>query len=126
LVTNLKVLRGLLAPYRCEIDLCTSGKDAVKRIAEERYDLVYMDQMMPEMDGTETLKAIRALPVPYAKEMPVVVLSANALHGVKEQFLKEGFSNYLAKPIEIALLSEIMDTYIPDTLKRFGSLESGS
>jgi CheY-like chemotaxis protein/nitrogen-specific signal transduction histidine kinase/ferredoxin len=125
LVTNLKVIRGLLAPYRCEIDLCTSGKDAVKRIVEERYDMVFMDQMMPEMDGTETLKTIRALPASYAKKMPVVVLSANALHGVKEQFLKEGFNDYLAKPIEIALLSNIMDKWIPNILKRFGSLESG-
>jgi CheY-like chemotaxis protein/nitrogen-specific signal transduction histidine kinase len=125
LVTNLKVIRGLLAPYRCEIDLCTSGKDAVKRIVEERYDMVFMDQMMPEMDGTETLKTIRALPASYAKEIPVIVLSANALHGVKEQFLREGFNDYLAKPIEIVLLSEIMNKWIPDNLKRFGSLESG-
>jgi CheY-like chemotaxis protein/ferredoxin len=117
LVTNLKVIRGLLAPYKCEIDLCTSGKDAVKRVTEERYDLIFMDQMMPEMDGTETLKAIRALPVPYAKEIPVAVLSANALHGAKEQFLKEGFDDYLAKPIEIALLSEIMDKWIPGNKK---------
>jgi CheY-like chemotaxis protein/nitrogen-specific signal transduction histidine kinase/Pyruvate/2-oxoacid:ferredoxin oxidoreductase delta subunit len=117
LITNLKVIRGLLAPYKCEIDLCVSGKDAVRRVADERYDLVFMDQMMPEMDGTATLKAIRVLPVPYAKDIPVAVLSANALHGAKEQFLGEGFNDYLAKPIEIALLSEIMDKWIPASKK---------
>jgi CheY-like chemotaxis protein len=122
-VTNLKVIKGLLLPFQCETDLCTSGKDALKRIEEEKYDLVFMDQMMPEMDGLETLKALRLLPVAHAKETPVIALSANAVYGVREMFIQEGFTDYISKPIELARLSEIMDKWIPEGLKVFGDAE---
>jgi signal transduction histidine kinase/CheY-like chemotaxis protein len=125
IVTNLKVARGLLAPFECEIDLCTSGVQAVSMVKNENYDLVFMDHMMPEMDGIETTAAIRAWeetqpdqPRPSGENsvtghIPVIALTANALSGMQEMFLGKGFDGYLAKPVDIKSLNTIMEKWIP-------------
>jgi CheY-like chemotaxis protein len=113
IVTNLKVMKGLLAPYQCQVDLCSKGAQSVKLLENEQYDIVFMDHMMPEMDGIEATKKIRELPVPYAMSIPIVALTANAISGMRELFLDNGFDDYLAKPIEIPKLNEIMDRWTP-------------
>jgi signal transduction histidine kinase/AmiR/NasT family two-component response regulator len=118
IATNLKVARGLLAPFECEIDLCAQGARAVLMIQEERYDLVFMDHMMPGMDGIEATAAIRAWEESLTgksagRRTPIVALTANALSGMKELFLEKGFDGYLAKPIEIKHLNAVMETWIP-------------
>jgi signal transduction histidine kinase/CheY-like chemotaxis protein len=130
IVTNLKVARGLLAPFECEIDLCTQGAQAVAMVKNENYDIVFMDHMMPGMDGIETTAAIRAWEEAqrdrsgssgYAGEQaggtgrhtPIIALTANALSGMEEMFLGKGFDGYLAKPIEIKSLNTIMENWIP-------------
>jgi PAS domain S-box-containing protein len=110
---NLKVARGLVAPYKMQIDCCTSGAEALHLAREKAYDLVLMDHMMPDMNGVETLKAIRALEGAYFQSLPVVVLTANAMKGMRKEYLDYGFQDYLMKPIEIARLDTVLSQWIP-------------
>ncbi|MDR3283719.1 MAG: response regulator [Treponema sp.] len=110
---NLDVAKGLLSVYQTKIDTCISGKEAVNLVKTAPYDIVFMDHMMPEMDGIEAAAAIRALDRNYAQDMPIVALTANAVAGMKELFLENGFTDYLAKPIEIFKLNTIMERWIP-------------
>jgi CheY-like chemotaxis protein len=89
-------------------------------IKAKRYDLVFMDHMMPGMDGIEALTQIRALEDEYFKKVPVVALTANALSGMREMFISKGFNDYLAKPIEISKLNALIERWIPRE-KRIGT-----
>ncbi|MCL1910735.1 MAG: ATP-binding protein [Leptospirales bacterium] len=111
--TNILVAEGLLAPYRTELHACGNGREALEMVKKNNYDIVFMDHMMPGMDGVEATAAIRAMDGDYFKEVPIVALTANAISGMKEMFLSKGFSDYLSKPIEIAKLNGIMDKWIP-------------
>jgi len=106
---NLKVVKGLIKPYKMQVDLCTSGAKAIEMIKANSYDLVFMDHMMPEMDGVETTKIIREM---YAN-LPIIALTANAVSGVKEMFLSSGFNDFLSKPIEIINLNSILEKWLP-------------
>jgi signal transduction histidine kinase len=110
---NLKIIKGLLAPYKLKVDTCGGGFEALRMLKEKTYDFVFMDHMMPDMDGVEVTAAIRAMPGDYFKQVPIIALTANAMSGMKEFFLQNGFSDYLAKPVEISKLNEIMDRWIP-------------
>jgi len=120
--TNLKVAEGLLAPYQMHVDLCNSGREAIEAIQSKRYDIVFMDHRMPEMDGTEATLRIRALDSegPYYKELPIVALTANVIFGAKEMFLENGFNDFLQKPIDTIMLDTILEKWIPKE-KRKGS-----
>ena len=118
LPTNLKVAEGLLAPYKAEVDSSLSGAEAIELIKQraeqdEDYDLVFMDHMMPEMDGIEACEAIRAWELEHPKSVPIIALTANAVSGMRELFLEKGFNDFLAKPIDISKLEEILDRWIP-------------
>jgi signal transduction histidine kinase/CheY-like chemotaxis protein/HPt (histidine-containing phosphotransfer) domain-containing protein len=112
-VINLKVARGLVAPYKMQIDCCTSGAEALRLVQEKAYDLVLMDHMMPDMNGVETLKAIRVLEDAYVQTLPIVVLTANAMKGMRQEYLDYGFQDYLMKPIDIARLDAVLAQWIP-------------
>jgi CheY-like chemotaxis protein len=112
-VANLKVAEGLLAPYRSRVDTCLSGAEAVRLARETPYDIIFMDHMMPEMDGMEATAAIRALEGDRFQTVPIIALTANAVVGMRETFLQNGFSDYLPKPIELAKLNEMMGKWIP-------------
>ncbi|MDR1084271.1 MAG: transporter substrate-binding domain-containing protein [Deltaproteobacteria bacterium] len=109
--SNLLVAEGLLAPYQARILTCQGGLEAVELIRLRSFDLVFMDHMMPGLDGLETTAAIRALP--DRGDMPIIALTANAVSGMKEMFLTNGFNDFLSKPIEVDKLSAIMDKWIP-------------
>jgi signal transduction histidine kinase/CheY-like chemotaxis protein len=113
ITTNLKVAEGLLALYQPEIHTCTGGVQAIELVKEHEYDIVFMDHMMPDMDGIEAVAAIRALKGRRFQELPIIALTANAISGMKEMFLEKGFNDYLAKPIEMSKLAEIMSKWIP-------------
>jgi CheY-like chemotaxis protein len=123
LATNLKVTGGLLALYQAEVDTCLSGIEAIELVKKYAYDIVFMDHMMPGMDGIEAAAEIRAWEKTQAgganprKPVPVIALTANAMAGVKEMFLENGFSDFLSKPVELSKLDEIMTTWIPDEKK---------
>ncbi|MCL1908228.1 MAG: ATP-binding protein [Holophagaceae bacterium] len=113
--TNLNVAKGLLALYKIQTKLCVSGASALEAIKFEKYDLVFMDHMMPEMDGVEATAQIRALGKndPYYKDVPIIALTANAVLGMKEMFLSNGFNDFLPKPIEMSALNSILGKWVP-------------
>jgi len=121
IATNLKVAEGLLAPYRAAVDTCLNGLQAVEMIkraaSQERdYDIVFMDHMMPEMDGIETTAAIRAWEKEQQdrrKQIPIIALTANAVVGMREMFIEKGFNDFLSKPIDVSKLDEMLDRWIP-------------
>ena len=96
-----------------QVDLCKSGETSVYMVSANRYDIIFMDHMMPGMDGIEATAAIRALEGEYFKQVQIIALTANALSGMREMFLSNGFSDYLAKPIEISKLNAIMEKWTP-------------
>lgn len=107
---NIKVATRLLGFYKCNIDSSTSGQDCIDKIVSgEKYDLILLDDMMPKMSGSETLVKLKALP---EFKTPVVVLTANAISGMKEEYLKKGFDDYLSKPIEKEELNRVMKKYL--------------
>ena len=112
--TNLDVASGMLKKYKMQVDCVQSGQAAIDLIkAEEHiYDAIFMDHMMPEMDGIEAVKIIRALDSEYARTVPIVSLTANALAGNEEMFLDKGFNAFLSKPINILKLDIIVKKWI--------------
>ncbi|GHV41461.1 hypothetical protein AGMMS49546_17380 [Spirochaetia bacterium] len=111
--TNLNVVRGLLAPYKINISTATNGKEAIELVRAIRFDVVFMDHMMPEMDGIEATVAIRQMEGDYYRTLPIIALTANAVTGMKEMFLSRGFNDYLSKPIGIAKLDDMIAKWIP-------------
>jgi len=113
--TNLIVLEGLLGPYAVHVDSCNSGLQAIEMVKTGYYDLVFMDHMMPEMNGIEAVHRIRSLDeeYPHLKNIPIIALTANAVSGTKEMLLANGFDDFLAKPIDTVDLNIILDEWIP-------------
>ena len=122
--TNLQVAVGLLSPYRVETDPCLGGAEALALVQKQEYDMILMDHMMPEMDGMEATKRIRALGGGFEK-LTIIALTANAVSGMREKFLSSGFSDYLAKPVELPKLNEIVEKWIPEN-KRVKITESAA
>ncbi len=115
--TNLKVAIGLLAPYKINIDTAINGLLAVEMIKKNKYDLVFMDHMMPVMDGIDATNEIRKMEDVYFKDLPIVALTANAIVGAKELFVNEGMNDFLAKPIEVKKLNGILQKWLPEDKK---------
>ena len=108
---NLTVIRGLLKRTRVQIDTAASGREALAMAARERYDVIFIDHMMPEMDGIETLHELRKLP--GMENVPCVALTANAISGAREMYLEAGFSDYLSKPVDGPRLEKLLLEYLP-------------
>jgi CheY-like chemotaxis protein/HPt (histidine-containing phosphotransfer) domain-containing protein len=109
---NLKVAVGLLYLYRINVSTASSGKEAIDMVQCNEYDIVFMDHMMPEMDGVETTNEIRKLGGKY-KQIPIVALTANAIKGAEEMFLENGFNDLVTKPIEIRDLNRALEKWLP-------------
>lgn len=109
---NLQVAVGLMSPYNMQIDCVNSGENAIAAILDKDYDLIFMDHMMPGMDGVEVTRFIRNLPDEKYKNLPIVALTANAIAEARALFIKEGFSDFLAKPIELSKLDEIINKWL--------------
>ncbi len=110
---NLVVAEGLMQPYNMHIETASNGAIALEMIKQNRYDLVFMDHMMPVMDGIEATAEIRKMEENYYKKLPIIALTANALVGAKELFVKEGMNDFLSKPIEMDKLNEILQKWLP-------------
>jgi len=113
---NLRILSGLLQHYQIEADLAESGYKALELIAKKNYDLVLMDHMMPEMDGVVTVSHIRDMQDSSKSSVTVIAVSANAIRGVREKYISQGFDDYLSKPIESERLESILKKYLPSNL----------
>jgi CheY-like chemotaxis protein len=118
---NLNIARGLLSPYDLSVDTAASGQEAIEKVKRKNYDMIFMDHLMPEMDGIEATKSIRA----WEKEreqglsatqtrVPIVAITANDMQGIREFYLENGFNDYLAKPINPKALDEVVGKYFKE------------
>ena len=118
---NLKVAEKLLAPYRCNIVSLPSGKDCIEYIKKDyKYDLILLDYMMPDMDGIEVLHILKKLE--GFKIPPIVVLTANAVAGMKEIYFNEGFDDYISKPIDTNELDRVINRFLGEIVKNNTSI----
>lgn len=109
---NLTVSKGLLKPLRMEIHTAESGKEALEKVAKTDYDIVFMDHMMPEMDGVETTHKIRESGK-TCEMLPIIALTANAVSGTRDMFLQEGMNDFVAKPIEFKVMVAKLKKWLP-------------
>lgn len=113
---NLDVTARLLAAYGIRADLADSGEKAIEMVNSAYYDLVFMDHMMPDMDGVDATKIIRSKKDEYSRGLPIVALTANAVSGAREMFLESGFNDFISKPIQIPLLEKILEKWLPERM----------
>ena len=113
---NLGVFQALLKRTKMNIVTADSGRKCLELVKEQSFNIIFMDHMMPEMDGIETLHEIQKLEHFPNEETPVIALTANALAGARELYLKEGFANFLTKPIDANLLEQMILSYLPEEL----------
>jgi signal transduction histidine kinase/DNA-binding response OmpR family regulator len=122
-ITNLDVARGLMIPYGLAVDCVTSGYEAIERVKAvgdgvsgiPKYDVIFMDHMMPDMDGVEATRFIRTgVDTNFARTVPIVALTANALAGNEEMFLGNGFDGFIPKPMDIKRLDMALNRFVRD------------
>ena len=110
---NLFVVEKLLKTTEVKVSCCDSGERCLELIRQRHYDAIFLDHMMPEMDGVETLKRMKEMKHHLCKETPVIALTANAIVGVREIYLADGFDDYLSKPIDANELEAILRKHLP-------------
>lgn len=116
-IMNLKVALGLLKPYQMTILTAESGTEAIEMVRKNPdYNIIFMDHMMPGMDGVEAAHAIREIPGEYFQNVPIVALTANAVSGAREMFLSEGFQGFVTKPIEMSAMERTLRRLLPEAL----------
>lgn len=106
---NLKVANLFLKKYKVQIDTAMNGFECIEKVQNNSYDLILLDDMMPKMSGGETLQKLKQIP---GFHIPTIALTANALSGMKEKYIKDGFSDYLAKPIEKRELNRVLCDFL--------------
>jgi CheY-like chemotaxis protein len=112
-IVNLDVIRNLLKKTKIVIDAAVSGQEALDLVQKNRYDVIFLDHLMPYMDGPETLKRMREMEDNLSADTPVIALTANAVSGAKEEYLQAGFKDYLTKPVNSKKLEDMLFYYIP-------------
>lgn len=124
---NLVVARGVLGSYGIQVDTCLSGREAIARCKSVSYDIIFLDHMMPGFDGVETLHQIREINNGIYQDLPVIALTANTISGAREMFRHEGFTEFIPKPIERAVLERVLRKVLPKHCIRYkaSSVNSG-
>ena len=118
-ILNLKVIRGLLKRNEIFPDLAESGKQCIEMAKKNFYHIIFLDNMMPGMNGVETLKHLQSEKI-LSEQTKVIMLTASAIAGMKETYLREGFDDYLSKPIEVSELEEILAKHLPEEIVSYG------
>ena len=116
---NLLVARGIFESYGMIVDTVHSGEASIAKCAGEDYDVVFMDHMMPEMDGVEAMKRLRVQASHMRKDICVVALTANAISSAREMFMSEGFDGFVPKPIELPELERVLKHVLPKAAVKF-------
>ncbi len=111
---NLLVVKNLLKNTKAKLTVCMSGEDALDLMRSNRFDIVLLDHMMPHMDGIETLKHMKHMPENMSENAVIIALTANAVSGVREMYLAEGFDDYMSKPIDGMQLEEMLAKHLPE------------
>lgn len=122
---NRKVAKGLLAPLQMQIDTAENGKQALDLIGSKKYDLIFMDHMMPVMDGIEATKKLREMSDEYAKTVPVIALTANAIMEARKQFFEAGMNDFVAKPIDLKDICMKIRQWLPAEYIIENDIETG-
>ncbi|MCR5332228.1 MAG: response regulator [Lachnospiraceae bacterium] len=112
-LVNLRIFVGLLEEHKMNIFTADSGVHCIEICKRMKFDLIFLDHMMPKKDGIETLHEMRADPATLNADTPVIAFTANAVSGMKDMFLEQGFNDFLSKPIEISKLEDILAYYLP-------------
>ncbi len=112
---NLEVICGLLEPTKIKIDTASSGEECIRKFGENSYDIVFLDYMMPKMDGIETLKRMKEDYPEKTLATPVISFTASAVSGERERMLSEGFTDYLTKPVVISKMMDMLIKYLPES-----------
>lgn len=116
---NLKVAQGLIRTFGITVDTCSSGRECLEKLSTTKdYDIIFLDHMMPELDGIDTLNLIRADSSLYMQKVPVIALTANVISGIREMFISEGFNDFVPKPIDMTWMNSILRKYIPSEKQR--------
>jgi len=124
---NREITKGLLKPYQVNVTTAKSGEECIELVKQNIYDLIFMDHLMPEMDGIDTKNNIRNMSGAYFKTVPIIILTANVGADNRNYFINEGFIDYIPKPIDIALLdSSLKKALAPEFIKEIGSTEEAS
>ncbi len=110
---NREVAQALLEPFEMKIDVVSNGKEALDLVQQNHYDLVFMDHYMPVMDGVEATRRIRSLEGEYYQNLPILALTADAVQGVKEEFLAAGMNDFVSKPIAMKDITSALTRWIP-------------
>ena len=110
---NLVVFKGLLKQTQMQIDTACDGDEGISLSQEKKYDIIFLDHMMPGKDGIETLKYMKAMPDNPNRDTPVISLTANAISGAREEYLAAGFQDYLTKPVDSTKLESVLLQYLP-------------
>lgn len=113
IATNLMVMKGLLKQTKVHVDTALSGNECLKEVSQNKYDIIFLDHMMPGMNGIETMERISKDNSHPNQETPVIMLTANAIIGVREEYIGMGFTDYLSKPVQAAALEEMLKKYLP-------------
>ncbi len=113
---NLTVVKALLKRIKVQVDTASSGKECIEKATRTPYHIIFMDHMMPEMDGVETFEKLRAETINASENAIVIVLTANAIVGSKDMFLKKGFDDYMSKPIDGEVLENMVEKYLPEDI----------
>ena len=103
----------LLKQTEVQVTEADSGAECLELVQRERFDIIFLDHRMPEMDGVQTLRRMKAMEENLCKNVPVIALTANAVSGAKQLYLKAGFDNFLSKPIEPNKLEQLLMHYLP-------------
>ncbi|MCR4888472.1 MAG: response regulator [Ruminococcus sp.] len=123
---NLSVAKSIFKRYGMEVTTASSGQEAVMLCRSRKFDVVFMDHMMPEMDGVEAMKRIRSDVSRNKEELPIVALTANAVSTAKEMFLAEGFDGFVSKPVELAEFERVLIKVLPKSYITYESIEERS
>ncbi len=115
-LTNLNVVSGLLRKYEADVITATSGAECLATIQQEKVDLIFLDYMMPEMDGIDTLLKMREIENEDIQKIHVIALTANVISGAREMFMEAGFDDYISKPVEIDKIERALKTHLPHNL----------
>ena len=110
---NLMVARGIFQRYGMTVSVAESGMQAIEMCRQNAYDIVFMDHMMPGMDGVEAMKRIRTDALRGKRDLPIIALTANAVSTAKEMFISEGFDGFVSKPVELTELERVMKKVLP-------------
>lgn len=113
---NLKVAAGLMRPYNMQVITADSAKAAFELLRSKDFNIVFMDHMMPEIDGIEATQIIRKMNGEYYQKLPIIALTANAVNGARETFLSAGMNDFIAKPIELSALDRALKSWLPKEL----------